>query len=80
MKKQPGIHISSETVHDARHPTVGNGEVFKESVGALIDAGHAIAVEYGESEIAFEDSQKFKDWFDGLPQVVLVEDPPKKPL
>lgn len=81
MNKQPGIFIKNEIVRDAHHPTVGKSQVFKESVGALIDAGHLVAVGDDGIERAFDKSQDFKDWFDSMaPKRVVVEDPPQVPV
>jgi hypothetical protein len=81
MGKQPGIFIKTETIRDAHHPTQGNPDGFKANVGALIDAGHAVAVGENQIEEVFDSSKKFKDWFDSIaPEKIAVEDPPKVPF
>lgn len=66
MSKEPGIYIKNEVVRDAHHPTVGNGQIFKDGIAALIDAGNVVAVGENGIERTFDDSQEFKDWFDSM--------------
>lgn len=68
MAKEPGIFVKTEVVRDALHPTQGNPEGFKANVGALIDAGHVLAVGETSIEQVFDNSDEFKKWVDGLGQ------------
>jgi hypothetical protein len=66
MNNRPDIFIKNAAVHDAQHSNVGHGDNFKTNVGALIDAGHVVAVGEDSIENTFNSSKDFIDWFDGL--------------
>lgn len=66
MKKLPGIFLKTSTVIDSHSPKVGNANNLKNSMLALINDGHIIAVGENGIEKEFKNTKKFTKWFDSF--------------